>query len=363
MSKSDAFNQSLVEFKQQLSMKLLQGFAIFCTVGLPISMLRWAEIGFQLIFIHHILITLTVYAFCIWSSKTRFKLNLIVIIGLLSSMIISGSLSFGLQGGAANFVAFCTLLTAVGWGFTAAFVYTLAACSYLTIVGFLFSKAYLVHAVSPSEYEASMGAWIVVALGACLIIVLSLIIARQALRHFSRLIEKIEGQKVEIEHLANTDNLTGFSSARLAMPLLSQAINFARREHSQLGVVFIDLNNFKTINDTHGHHTGDLVLKEVALRIRSVLRDMDIACRIGGDEFLIIIPRINSIEEIDIVLRRVVDTWSTSISLNKHDITISGSIGVAMYPDDAKSEEELLKKADKAMYSAKNNGLAIKYFK
>ncbi|MFT6268309.1 MAG: diguanylate cyclase (GGDEF)-like protein [Alphaproteobacteria bacterium] len=96
--------------------------------------------------------------------------------------------------------------------------------------------------------------------------------------------------------------------------------------------------------------------------MRGVLRDMDIACRIGGDEFLFIIPKVHDIHEIKIVLQRVIDTWSDPIAFRNTEILIAGSIGVAIFPDDANTAKELRQKADTAMYYAKENDLAIKFF-
>jgi diguanylate cyclase (GGDEF)-like protein len=175
-------------------------------------------------------------------------------------------------------------------------------------------------------------------------------------------VQEIEKQKLEIEQLANTDSVTGFCAARLAMPMLTQAISLAQREQSKVGVVFIDLNNFKAINDNFGHDAGDFVLQETANRIRNVLRGMDTSCRIGGDEFLFIIPKINDVSEIHMILQRVIATWAEPVSFENAKLKVTGSIGVAMYPDDSDCPQELRKKADAAMYYAKDNGLALKFF-
>jgi diguanylate cyclase (GGDEF)-like protein len=350
LSKSDAFNQSLLDFKQQLARKLMAGFTIFCTVGLPISLSRWPEI------------TVIAYGCLFRPNKTNYKFDFIIIILLLTSMIVSGTFSFGLQAGTITFAVFCTFLIALTWGFLAALAYAVCWCAYIITLGYLFSNLYLEYTISPNEYGITIGAWILVALGSSLIIILMLITAKQGYRHFCGLIDEIEQQKTEIEHLANIDIMTGFFNNRLAMPLLSQSINLAQREHSKVGVVFIDLNDFKKINDSYGHDAGDFVLKETARRMRAVLRDMDVTCRIGGDEFLFIIPKVNDVEEIKVVLKRVIDTWSEPILYKKIAIFVKGSIGVAMFPKDANSAEELRQKADVAMYFAKANGIALNFF-
>lgn len=251
-------------------------------------------------------------------------------------MIVSGTLSFGLQAGAITFAVFCNFLVAIAWGFLVALLYSLVWCAYLIVLGYLFSHSYIQYTLSPEVYATTTtGAWIVVAISSCLTIILMLITAKQGFHYFKCLIEEIEQKKEEIELLANTDALTNFASGRLSVPMLKQTISLAERDNSQFAVIFMDLNNFKKINDTYGHDAGDYVLKETARLIRAVLREMDLTLRIGGDEFLFIFSKIKDTEEIKMILQRVIDTWASPISYENAEISISGSMGVAMYPKDA----------------------------
>jgi diguanylate cyclase (GGDEF)-like protein len=359
VSKSVAFETSLLKFKRELASNLVFGFFLVCLVGLPISLLRWFSIGYQFVFLHHILITIIVCYSYFRRDKSIYKLDLLIILVLLSSMIISGTLSFGLQTGAAAFSAFCAGLIAIGWGLKRAVLYAAFFGLFLLGMGYLFINQYFDYAVSPDNYSLTYGAWGIVAVGTSLITIFTLISAKQAFNHISALVEQIEVQKQDIEILANTDSMTGYCCNRLSMSHLNQAINVAAREGNKVACVFIDLDNFKQINDQYGHSIGDTVLTEVAARMRSVLREIDIPCRVGGDEFLFILPGIHNKGEIDAILTRMKQQWSQGIEIETDTLYVSGSIGVAVYPDDGQTADDLRKTSDFAMYRSKKNETAI----
>lgn len=362
MINSEAFEDSLLSFKKILARKLVAGFAIFCTIGLPISLSRWPTIGFQNIFIHHILLTLIIYICHFRPNKRNYKFDYLVIVLLLSSMVISGTLSFGLQNGTLSFVVFCAFIVALTLGFKSALAYSLLWCCFLLAFGSLYTHDLINISVEPNVYSTKIGAWVVAALGSSLTLILMLITAQQGYQYLLSLINKIETQKQEIEKLANFDALTGCNAARLAMPLLEQSILRAKRDSSLVGVCFMDLNEFKKINDTHGHEVGDAVLVHCASIMHDVLRDMDIVCRIGGDEFMIIIPGVQNRSEITLILKRIVDAWQAPLITHNIEVLVSGSIGVAVYPLDGESAQKLRRNADIAMYQAKADKISINYF-
>lgn len=356
-SSSVAFEQSILTFKRLLARKLMAGFALFCTIGLPISLSRWFDVGFQIVFVHHIVITLITYICYFRPDKSNYKVDLVCIVTLLSSMIISGTMSFGLQTGAMTFTVFCTFLVGIAWGLRSAVVYAVCWCVFILVCGYLFSVNALQHSVDPNRYSESFGAWATVAIGSGVTIIFMLIVAKMGYSYLSLLIEEIEKQKQEIEYLANTDSLTGFSANRLAIPLLSQTLKAAKRDGTKAAVCFIDLNDFKHINDSLGHQAGDEVLIVTAQRIKSALREIDITCRVGGDEFLIILPKLHVKTQIVDILKRIVSAWAKPVILGENVIMLTGSIGVAVYPDDAKKADDLRRQADNAMYVAKKQGV------
>ncbi len=160
----------------------------------------------------------------------------------------------------------------------------------------------------------------------------------------------------QIRTLALYDSLTGLPNRMLFNDRLEQALRQAARYGTLLAVIFIDLDNFKDVNDGLGHKVGDLLLQEVAQRLLSAMRETDTVARLGGDEFTVFTQNLTSPESIYTVAQKIVDLFSASFLKEKHNLFISVSVGVAIYPTDGKTAEELLKQADTAMYYAKEHG-------
>jgi diguanylate cyclase (GGDEF)-like protein/PAS domain S-box-containing protein len=159
-----------------------------------------------------------------------------------------------------------------------------------------------------------------------------------------------------MQHMAQYDALTHLPNRALFNDRLKQAIAAAQRNKARLALMFIDLDKFKPVNDTYGHGVGDLLLKDVALRIQDCLRESDTAARIGGDEFVILLPAIETQQDAGKVGEKILHALNQPFILAGHTLQISGSIGVAVYPEHGKDEKLLIKSADIAMYHAKKNG-------
>jgi len=159
-----------------------------------------------------------------------------------------------------------------------------------------------------------------------------------------------------IQHMAHHDILTDLPNRSLLSERLQQAIVTARRERAHLAVMFLDLDMFKFINDKHGHDVGDLLLKETAGRILGCLRESDTAARIGGDEFVVMLPSIDSLKMAVLVAEKILVALSLPFDISGHSLSISVSIGIATYPEHGSDEKVLLKNADTAMYLAKQKG-------
>lgn len=155
---------------------------------------------------------------------------------------------------------------------------------------------------------------------------------------------------------ANYDILTGLPNRMLALDRLKLAIAQARRDGTMVGVMFLDLDNFKHINDTMGHDAGDTMLIEAARRISSCLRGTSTVARLGGDEFLVLLPALTSPAATEQVAERVLQTFIPPFNLQNQEVFVSTSIGIALYPSDSDNSTSLLQHADAAMYEAKNKG-------
>lgn len=167
-----------------------------------------------------------------------------------------------------------------------------------------------------------------------------------------------ERKEVEehMRHMAQYDGLTHLPNRALFNDRLQQALAAAQRNQGRLALMFIDLDKFKPVNDNYGHAVGDLLLKDVALRMQDCLRESDTAARIGGDEFVILLPSIETEQDAGKVGAKILDALNRPFDLAGHRLSISSSIGVAIFPDHGTSEKLLVKSADIAMYHAKKNG-------
>jgi len=162
----------------------------------------------------------------------------------------------------------------------------------------------------------------------------------------------------KIRQMAFHDSLTGLPNRKLFSDRLGIALNYAKRNKKKLGIVMLDLDNFKNVNDTLGHDAGDILIKAAAERLRGTLRKGDTVARFGGDEFVLIFPNLKVIEDVIPVAQKIVDRFDTPFLIDTHQLVVTTSIGIAVYPDDGIDEEVLLKNADIAMYQAKQAGRA-----
>jgi len=160
----------------------------------------------------------------------------------------------------------------------------------------------------------------------------------------------------QVEFLAYHDVLTGLPNRLLARDHFELAVSFADRENTKVALVFLDLDNFKVINDSLGHGIGDALLKAVATRLKACLREMDTLCRQGGDEFLIVLCAVPDLGAISHAVVKIMAQVMDTFAIEGNELFTSLSIGIAVYPDDGKDYDTLLKKADTAMYQSKEAG-------
>jgi diguanylate cyclase (GGDEF)-like protein len=176
-----------------------------------------------------------------------------------------------------------------------------------------------------------------------------------ALENLVRIAEKEQADE-RIKHLATHDSLTDLPNRMMFNQLLEYSIKTASRYERRCAVLFIDLDRFKLINDSLGHDAGDILLIEMANRLRGTLRTSDVVARLGGDEFVVLLNEITDIQQVKTVAGHLLSALSKSMELSGQECRVTASIGVAMYPDDGTDEQTLTKRADIAMYLAKAEG-------
>jgi diguanylate cyclase (GGDEF)-like protein len=182
---------------------------------------------------------------------------------------------------------------------------------------------------------------------------------KNKIAHFLVIISDITEQKsaeAKLLTLANYDSLTGLPNRTLLLDRIDRGIEHARRHSSNMALFFVDLDKFKQVNDSLGHKAGDELLIIVAERLANKLRKEDTIARLGGDEFVIMVDEVTSAEAISVLVTEISNVIDSPITLGLHTVSVSSSIGIAMFPEDGQSAEELIKNADIAMYHAKEQG-------
>jgi diguanylate cyclase (GGDEF)-like protein/PAS domain S-box-containing protein len=179
---------------------------------------------------------------------------------------------------------------------------------------------------------------------------------RQAAEELTRSNVELKLSEDRLRYLAYHDALTGLANRKQFYERLSQSIDWAHKNNQLVGLMFLDLDGFKQVNDTLGHDTGDQLLRVVAQRLTSSLRSSDIVSRLGGDEFTVILPGIPQLEYVAKVAEKILETLSQVFLLEGQNVFVTVSIGISIYPLDGEVEETLIKNADAAMYRAKQLG-------
>lgn len=178
-------------------------------------------------------------------------------------------------------------------------------------------------------------------------------------RYFVGIVRDITDRKLaesKITFLAHHDYLTGLPNRALFLERLEQAISLAKRNYHKVAILYLDLDGFKKVNDAFGHDVGDLLLQDVAKRLTGIIRCSDTVARLGGDEFTIVLINIGAQGNAATMANKIIDGLSASFDLKGQRCQVGGSIGIAIFPDDAEEYAALLKYADEAMYLSKHRG-------
>jgi diguanylate cyclase (GGDEF)-like protein/PAS domain S-box-containing protein len=179
---------------------------------------------------------------------------------------------------------------------------------------------------------------------------------RQTAQELTRSNQELKLSEDRLRYLAYHDPLTGLANRKQFHERLSQSLSWAQSNNQLVALMFIDLDGFKQVNDTLGHDIGDQLLKIVAQRLTHTVRSSDIVSRLGGDEFTVILSNIAKVEYAAQIAGNILEHLSQIVVLDGHNIFVTGSIGISIYPQDGEEEENLIKSADSAMYRSKQLG-------
>ncbi|WP_353152873.1 diguanylate cyclase [Herminiimonas fonticola] len=167
-------------------------------------------------------------------------------------------------------------------------------------------------------------------------------------------IERQQAQ-IRLQQMAQYDQLTGLPNRGFLYDRLKVALLTARREHLRFALLYLDLNKFKQVNDTLGHDIGDLLLQEFAKRLKNCMRESDTVARVGGDEFVVLLQGIPSLEQAALVVEKIRSSFNQPFNIDGHILNVMPSIGIALYPEHGDDEHQLLKHADQSMYHDKSH--------
>lgn len=352
----ETYEEQLDKVKTKLTRMLLFAFATVCTIGLPFSLWRWFDIGFQPIFVMHTAITVTAYLIMLLPHKQGYKTDLYLLTFLLTCLGLAGSLTFGLQSGTATFMTFGTFLVAILCGFRHAIYFSLAWCMTLGGIGYLFISGKITYAVQPNIYASMASSWVIVIVGISVSSLMCLVCGGILYREMTKMLKTIASQKDEIDFLANHDELTKLPTKRFLDDFIKRQLRVSQRNQQSCAFVFVDIDKFKDLNDKYGHELGDHCLMHLADVLKNAIREIDFVSRLGGDEFFLVLPALAPDEAREIVqgvLQRIFIELKKPFCHKDVCTHLVISCGVSFYPKDADTGKALKRKADFAMYEAK----------
>ncbi|MCP4597353.1 GGDEF domain-containing protein [Neptuniibacter sp.] len=359
----DEIQERILTLKENAVSRLIKGVFLLGLIAVPLSVSRALYTGWLPAYTVHIsaLCFFAVMYFLPNKLPIQFRVWSILIFSALIGGI--GILNYGAVGNGMMWAMFSLI---IGLFFISNRAALITGCILLTVFAFsLYRFVFLGYGFPGSAdlYVASFASWATTLFGSIMFVVLIAVTITEHRQEMDELLLKlseqnqtIEEQKQHIEYQANHDALTGLPTLRLANDRLEMALKLAKRQDTKAALLFLDLDGFKAINDNYGHDCGDHILKNCAERISAEIRESDTACRIGGDEFLVVLSQIESDKDITQLCERLVSSIKQPINYGSHNLFVTVSIGASVYPSHGDGSENLRRSADQAMYQAKKSG-------
>ncbi len=342
--------------RDQLADKMWQGMVVLAVVGILTSLARVWVNGWQLMYALQAGTGVCVLLIALYRHQLSANVKAVLACVTPLGVGLPALYTFGFySAGIAWIIVSCISATMFFKGRVGALV---IALEMLVMLGFAwaYTQGLLVLSIDANDHIRKPHAWIAVIIGTGTVTTaVSYGLSVYSASH-KALMDTIREQHALITHQATHDGLTGLPLPHLARDRLSHAMEQARRDHTRAALLFIDLDGFKAINDTHGHDAGDYVLTTVAQRLLATLRAVDSASRQGGDEFMVLLGGIANVEDAESVARKLVGVIAQPLLYQGQSLQVSASIGIALYPDHADSVESMMKQADSAMYQVKKTG-------
>ena len=352
----EALDRQLAEYRNLLVDRVVSALALFALVFVPASLLRSLHTGWHPLYAAHAVLGVGAVGLYLARRRLREGAKAVAVLAIFWLTGLTALLGLGLAGSGMWWLVFAALLGSVLYSIRAGIVMMIVAVLVMAAVGTAFCTGALVVPGNPAGFLRSPTAWATAIIGASVmpLLVFQAIAALNA--STLELLGEAARQRERIRELATHDALTGVPGLMLALDRLEQSLRAMRRSGERVGLLFLDLDGFKAINDTLGHAAGNVVLQEVAQRMRGKLRAGDTVARIGGDEFLVLVTGPESEADVLCVARKMLQAVNEPIAYGDSTIDPRGSIGAAYVDRDGLLAEDVIRAADAAMYEAKRAG-------
>ena len=352
----EALDRQLAESRNLLVDRVLAAIALFALVAVPASMLRTLNTGWQLLYGVHALLGVAAVSLFLARRRMSPGLKAKAVLALFWLTGLTALLGLGLAGSGMWWLVFGVLLGSLLYSIRVGIVMMLIAVVAMSAVAYAFCTGLLVPPGNAAHYLVSPTAWATAIIGASVmpLLVFQAIAALNA--STLDLLAQAARQRERIRELATHDQLTGVPGLMLALDRLEQALRAMNRSGAKVGLLFIDLDGFKQINDTLGHAAGNAVLQSVAKRMSATLRAVDTVARIGGDEFLVLLTGPASEADVSCVARKLLQAINEPMQYGDAVVNARGSIGATFVDQPGLLAEDVIRAADAAMYEAKRAG-------
>lgn len=346
----------LLKLRHTLVDRIWRGLVVVALLGGPASVLRSLSTGWMALYSVHIVLALVVLAVYGFRARISIAVKSALLVLILACVGLVGVFTLGVLGTGYWYLVLSSLLVSTLYSMRAGIASAVAVAALLAIAGVGFVSGALKVPVDANLYIVSAGAWTALLFGT----IVAPFVVFQAIAAYQQttfnLLDEVHRQRNQIQEMATHDKLTGLPSLSLAADRLEIALAVARRSSTKVALLFIDLDGFKSVNDTLGHEAGDLVLREVAERLKKTIRPEDTAARIGGDEFILILGGLPDEKAAARIAGRAIETIGLPIDFKGSPIAIGASIGISLFPDHANDAQTLRRLADAAMYTIKRGG-------
>ena len=353
---SETPSQWLVKTRQTLVDRVFQGLVVVALIAAPVSAMRSFTTGWMHAYSVHLALGLMIVG--VYAFRHAFSLAVKSALLVLTFWCVGivGLLSFGILGAGYWWLVLSSLLVSTLHSIRAGIITAVATTALMVAVGLGFITGTLGFTFDVAAYAVSVPAWV----GLLVAAIVTPFIVFQAIAGYQQttleLLTEVHKQRDQIHQLATHDQLTGLPQLSLAADRLQVALHAARRSGSKVALLFVDLDDFKRVNDTLGHEAGDHVLKEVAHRLLKAIRAEDTAARVGGDEFILVLGDLPDDRVPAQIAERAIRMIAAPIDYAGRQTSVGVSIGVGLFPDHATDAQGLRRAADAAMYSVKRSG-------